>query len=884
MHEFQSLSGRAALLAMALASGAADLAPPMLAVADLPTTPVAAAAPPPRVHSVHRVRAKSVELPKAASKPVLVSVPAWVPSKPAIPGAPMQQTTRPAPAPVVSAPPSTPPSTEASAPSVPILGAPIADAPSIVATASDLQAGMTGTAAFLPFTDRVGAAAFRRNGVAWIVFDQRHQIDLTALQDNPVFSQAVVQILPKATLLRLPLEEGSELRLTHGDGGWIIAALRGPPPTPSVNVAVKSARFELAAAGPSDVVTVPDMETGQNLLVGTLRGAPASVPVARRVPAFVLEPSWFGVVVEPIADTVTLRVTPDGFALGAGSEALSPTADAASALADAAFLTRRFDIPTGSPESLERRLQTQIREAGDAPAQSRAKPRKAAATIMIALGMGLEAQGMLALAAEEDPRLISDADSGGLSAIAAMLGGRPAETDGILNPALDGSDEVAFWRAIRAAQAHTGAPEAAPVFAATVNLLLAYPPTLRIPLLPLVVETMALGGAGAAADVLLARLKDDTTLDLARAIRQEAMGNTADALTRYDAIAAGRDRLAAARAATRATDLRLRTKAITPADAVKAFENQFYDWRGDERELDLRLRVAAMKAELGEWRPALALLRETATLYPDSNPLIQVRMADLMTTLIQGPASATISPLELVSLTEENAELVAMIGTSKVAGLMADKLLALDLPRRAGPVLEKMLAAAPVGAGQATLGVRLATLRLGEGDVAGAEAALANSNAPGLPTDLIARRGLISARIAARTGHLERARSILLDINTPPADDLRASLLTDAQDWRGAASALMDLVAKTVNSDGALSPAQQDTLLRLASALSRAGDTAGLVALGAKYGSRIEGPRSGMFRLLTAPPVSNVADLPRSSTEVALAKAIPVGLTAMGGR
>jgi hypothetical protein len=790
----------------------------------------------------------------------------------------------PAPAASVSAAAVAPPPD--AAPSVPALGATIVDAAAIVASVSDLPggAGATGTAVLLPFSERVGAAAFRRNGAAWVVFDQRRQVDFTALQDNPVFSRAVVQVLPKATVLRLPLEEGSELRLTHGDTGWTIAALRGAPSPPAMSVIVKPTQFALPAAGSNDVVTVPDMDTGQNLLVGTLRGTPVGVPVARRVPAFVLEPSWCGVAVEPLADTITLRVTPDGFVLGSGGEALSPAADGAGALADAAFLTRRFDIPTGSLATLSRRLQNQVRDAAEAPAQTRAKPRKAAATTMIALGMGLEAQGMLALAAEEDPRLIADADASGLSAIAAMLGGRPAETDGILNPALDGSDEVAFWRAIRAAQAHPGAPEAAPVFAATVNLLLAYPPLLRAPLLPLVAETMALGGAADAADALLRRLPDDKTLDLARAMREEAKGDTANALVRYDAITAGRNRLAAARAATRATDLRLRTKAITPAEAAAALERQFYDWRGDDRELDLRLRVAGMKAQGGEWRQAFALLRETATLYPDSAPMIQARMADLMSALIKGPASAAISPLELVSLTEENAELVAMIGTSQVAGLMADKLLALDLPRRAGPVLERMLAAAPVGPGQATLGARLATLRLGEGDVPGAEAALDNSNAPGLPPDLIARRGLISARIAARTGHMERARALLVDINTPAADDLRASLLTDAQDWTGAASALIDLVAKTIPADGALEPAQQDTLLRLASALSRAGDAAGLLALGTKYGGRIDGPRGGMFRLLTAPPVSTVADLPRSSTEVALAKAIPIGLTAMGTR
>ena len=817
--------------------------------------------------------------------------PGALPAKPAGPApvaeAPPPMTPAPPP-PVQSvavAPPAAPPPPVAAADPAPPKPVPtMADAPMVTASAADVPPGTEGVAANLPFGERSGVAAFRRNGAAWVVFDQRRQVDFSALSDIPLFAQAAVQLLPNATVLRLPLEEGREISLTRAEGGWMIAALQPTPATPAMPVVVKPTRFELAAKDVGDVVTVPDAQTGQNLLIGTLRRASVNIPVARRVPAFVLEPTCMGVLVEPHGDRVTLRTKADGFVVGSGEDSLSPEPEAAKALADAAFLTRRFDIPTGAPEALRRRLQTQMSEAGVAPAQSRAKPRKAAATTMIALGMGVEAQGMLQLATEEDPRLLTDVDVTGLNAIAAILGGRLGEAEGITNPALDGSDEVAFWRAVRIAQTHEGAPEAASVFATTANLLLAYPPPLRRALLSLVVETMALGGAPEAADTILAERKDDPSLALARAIRQEAKGETEAALASYDALAQSRDRLAAARAADRATTLRLSTHAITPAQAAAALEKQFFDWRGDDRELDLRLRVASLRAQTGEWRPAFALLQETAMLYPDSAPMIQARMAELMTTLIKGPASTTISPLELVALTEENAELVANLGSAPVAALMADKLVALDLPRRAGPVIERMMRAAPVGPGLATLGVRLANLRLNEGDTAGAEAALADSNAPGLPPALIERRSLIGARIAAQTGHLERARALLVDLGTAAADDLRATLLTEAQDWPGAVSALNALVAKTVPPNGSLSPEQQDTLLRLASALSRTKDSAGLAALGARYGSRIVGPRADVFRLLTAPPVNNVGDLPRASVEMALAKAIPVGLTAMGSR
>jgi hypothetical protein len=854
--------------------------------------PVSPVPPPPARRTKHNRAARD----SATSTPASTAAPVAVIPAPTIPAAvpPIIASAAPAspavPSPVTPAVPSpvTPVDPTIAAAAVALAAPPPSPAepevPTSAATTADLPFGTAGTAAMLPFNTHTGAAAFWRDGEAWVVFDERRQIDLAELQDNPLFAHAIVQVLTAATLLRLPLDEGSELRLTHVDGGWKVAAVPSAAPPVAISVNAKEAQFELPAAGSSQVVVVPDPETGQNLLVGTLHSVQAGVPVARRVPAFVLEPTWQGVLVEPISDSTTLRTTLDGFVVQSVGEPLSTPPDAARTLAESAFLTRRFDIPTGAPDTLQRRLQGEVDSAGGAPAQSRGRPRKAAATTLIALGMGFEAQAMLQLATEEDPRLLTDVDVTGLAAIAAMLGGRGAEADGINDPALHGTDEIALWRAVHAAQAHEGAPEAAPVFAATIKLLLAYPAPLRHAILPLAAETMALGGAPEAADALLSRLQDDHALDLARAIRLEAKNQTADALKMYDAIVAGRDRLLAARAATRATLLRLKTNAITPTAAATELERQFLNWRGDGRELDLRLRVAALRRETGAWRPAFTLLRETAVLYPDSAPMIQARMVDLMTALISGPAAANISPLELVALTEENAELVAAVAPAKVAELIADKLVALDLPGRAGPVLERMMQAAPVGPGQATLGLRLATLRLGEGNDAGAQAALSNSNAPGLSAALIERRGLIGARLAARAGHTGRAATILSAIGTPGADDLRASLLTDAQDWRGAAAAVADLSAKTVPPDGPLSPAQQDTVLRLASMLSRAGDAAGLRALGERENGRMEGPRSGMFRLLTAAPIGGVSDLPRSSAELSLVKAIPGGLSAVGAR
>ena len=296
----------------------------------------------------------------------------------------------------------------------------------------------------------------------------------------------------------------------------------------------------------------------------------------------------------------------------------------------------------------------------------------------------------------------------------------------------------------------------------------------------------------------------------------------------------------------------------------------------------MRLRVADLRTQTGAWRAAFGLLRETAGIYPDDAVAVHKRMADLMGTLLSGTEAVAIPPIDMVALVEENAELVAATAPAKASGLLADKLLALDLPRRADPVLERMMRAAPVGAGQAALGAKLAALRMEEGDDAGAQAALSNSNAPDLPPLLVERRTLMAARLAAHAGQTGRAAAMLSALDTPAADDLRAALLTDTQEWRAAAAALADFAGKTVPPEGALSPEQQDTVLRFASALSRAGDDAGLHALAARQGMRLDGARGGMFRLLTAVPVNTVSDLRRSNAEISLVKAIPGGLAAMG--
>ena len=768
--------------------------------------------------------------------------------------------------------------------SVPDMTSPVA----LSAARAVLPPGAPGQAMALPFAPETAAAAFRRAGQGLIVFDERRPIDLAAMHDDPVFHGGSIELLPDATVLHLPLPPGQEIGLIRIRSGWVVNVLPGRLTLHPIEPAMAGDDIRLPLAAPGAVVSLRDPETGATLLVGTARKPGDGVATLRQTPEFRLLPSWQGVVVEPISDRPVLRAEQGGFLLTASDPrghglAISPMTSATNALAEASALTRSFDFPPLSSDALIRRLQAEVSTAGAAPPPARLQPRKAAAEAMIGLGIDAEAEAVLRLAMTEDPRGAADAQAAGLSAVAAILAGRLDEAGAIDDPRLNGTDEIALWRAVRTAMLQEGAPDAAATFAATVPLVLAYPEALRARLLPLIAETMVLGGQTKAADVLLRSRKDDPTLVLARGLLAEATGDHKAALAVFDTLAQGRDRLDRARAARRAIELRLADGALSPTQAADAEEKLLYSWRGDRRELELRLRVAELRQRAGQWRQALAMLRETEAAFPEQRPAIHARLTDAFATMQRGDQANRMSPLDLVAMVQENPDLLPDgPGSEAIASTFADRLAALDLLQQADPVFTKLMHAATGAGARAEFGARLAQLRLEDGKAAGALDALAESQGEGLSPALVERRTLLFARASAAAGGTQKAIAALAGLASPAADEARASILEAAKDWSGAEAALGAYVAKAIPPSGPLDEGQARILLRLASAAAQAGDEAMLASLRQQDLARLpEGPSAAMFRMLTESPVRGVADLARSAKEAEAARALPQTIQAL---
>jgi hypothetical protein len=748
-----------------------------------------------------------------------------------------------------------------------------------------LPTEMDGSAFLVPFDSGTGAAAFRGGDATYAVFDERLPVDMSGLRADPVFGAATVQLLPNGTLFRIPLPPSLSLALTQMPQGWRIAALTTTPKEQPIVVSFTDGRLNLMAEQPGDTVSLADPETGATLLIGTQQRPGQGMATSRRSTEFILRPTIQGIVVEPLSDSIVLRRVPTGFSLTGGPTglALSPPTSMTDALIDAAHLTRRLVFSTMPPAALLHLANKQIAEAAEAPPLARGRRNRIAAESFLALGLSAEAESLIQMAAEQDPKVAASPETGELTAIAALLAGRPEESGSLADPRLDGTDEISLWRAIRQAMRDDGSPAAAAVFASTAPLVFEYPAAIREQVLPLIVETMIKGGEITPAARLLDQRKNDPKLAYARALVQQADGNTDRALGMLDALANGEDQFDRARASVRAVELRLAARKLDKTQAANALDKLLYAWRGDARELALRERIADLRGETGAWRVALTTLRHAETDFPQQAPAIRDRLKDTFAGMIRDQAEQHASPIDFVSTVDENADLVAGSGDDEaVQQSLADRLLALDLPDRAKPVLEKLMRSAKSGVAKARFGFSLATLESHEGDDAGARTTLDGSQGQDLPSDLVEQRTILHAEVAAHLGDPVAAAATLAGVHTGPATEARAQILENAGDWAGAEQAWSDCVALTLPESGMLNEAQTRTMLRLATATARASDEAGLADLRVKYGDRIGAtPLGDMFRLLTAEPVRTDADIKRSQQEISLAASLPADLKAL---
>lgn len=718
----------------------------------------------------------------------------------------------------------------------------------------------------------VAAASFRRGDWLFALFDSEHELDLSALRDDAVFGRAETLPAPGATLLRLPLAEPALLALRRSGHDWVIEPRREPPPTRAMALEADAgppARLAIRAAHPGRIIALNDPETGLPLLVATVAEPGQAIAVGRRLAQADLLATSLGAAALIRDDRLRLTRGTDRFLLATGGvgEGLRIQAGGFGALADAAAMSRLFDLPDAANADLQARQREQQSALADAAPLQRASLRRGLAQTLLSLGLPQEAQAVARLAMQEDPRAAADPTIAALAAAAAALADRPDEATALVDPRLAPSDELALWRAVLAAR--RGEPSAAAGFAASLPLLLAYPEALRARIAPIAALSLAEAGEAAPLQALIAVAPEGPVLDLARARLAEAEGRTADALAAYDAAAAGRDRLVRARALRHGIELRLASGVMDARQAAGALDAALFAWRGEAEEVATRLRLAELRRQAGAARAAFDLLRETEALFPQEAPRIRAAAADALMAALE-----TEAPLAAVALHDAHRALFGgQPRQDSVALLLAERLVSLDLPVRADAVLTEALAAAS-GEPRARLGLRLAELRLAEGEAGRALDALSDSDAAGAPPDLRERRALLGASALARRGDRGAAVAALEALGAS-GHTARARLLAEDRRWADAADALAAHLA-TGPAEGPLPEPLARQAVRLAAFTALAAQDERLAALRATLSPRLPpGPLAEAFGLLTADALRGVADLPRLTRELEFLRDLP---------
>lgn len=770
----------------------------------------------------------------------------------------------------------TPPA--ALAPSLPVRRAPAEAAP-----LARIVAGLAGPALLLGASGETGAAVLRRNGDILVLLDGGGVPDLVPLRTDPTFGAASATPFPGGVLLRLPIAPPAGLASRRVPEGWLFEVERGGPSPPARTIAAAievdpAPRIVLRAARPGRVLAIPDPDSGAPLLIATLREAGQAMTLPRALPEARLLPTMLGVAVLARSDHLGLRVLPDRILLQGSPQAplvLGPASGTAMPL-DASTLRRVLDLPPSDRTTLLDRLRSHQADITAAAPLARSAARRDAAEAMLALGLAQEAQAMAALALREDPRAREDGRLLLLHGAAATAAHRPSEAGTLDDARLPDGEEASLWRALRRV-AQGDAAEAGAAVSTALPLLLAYPADLRARLLPMAMEALIESGETDALRHLVEQGPETPALAFAQARQAEAEGRAEDALAGYAALAVGRDRLTGARARRRSVELRLASGMIELPGAADALDATLFAWRGDGEELRTRLRVAELRHAAGMPRAAFAVLEETARLFPDQAGALRAPMEDALLEAI-----ATEPPLAAATPHQAHGGMLTGVAAERAARLLADRLVALDLADQAARLLRDAIARASDGAGRASLGTRLAALRLGEGDAAGALDALEASEATELTPPLAEERRLLAARALAMRGEAERAVAILDSLGPAGAASL-AELRAAQRDWDGAAAALArHLEAVLPAAPAPIPDDRQREVTQLAAYLALAGDTQALDALRARYALRMgEGPLAESFALLTGDAMRGMADLPRLARELEMLRLLPARLEAL---
>ncbi len=732
-----------------------------------------------------------------------------------------------------------------------------------------------------PWAAPLGAAAFRRGGAIWLVFDAQATVDLSEAPRGLPQARRMDQTPDAhAAAIRIVAPPEVSATLSAQGGTWTLvlgpATAGAPTPVTPTPVEVKSdlnaspAALTAQMAGATGVFWISDPAVGDHVAVVTALGPVKGVATPRAFVDATVLASFQGMAVEARAPDLTVTTDadlvrigrPGGLALSSDAASIRRTPTPAADLPQPAAMPGLVDFAdwpkTGPGGFLARYDQLQSLAAEEA-AQGKtasARSRLALARFLVGSQLSFEAIGVLDLLAKADPLMLQNPELRGLRGAAKAMAGRYKDAEADLSaPVLAEDPASALWRAYCSSKLGDWAG-ARQSFASGRSALTSFSPDWRAHFARADAEAaLAQGDVNAArgdvAGIAMAGLDpmeaQAVRLDQARVL--EASGQPEPALRLYDQVAAGPFGSLAAPALLHATEIRLNQGGLKTDAALAALDSLRFRWRGDDTELDTVRELGRIYIAQGRYREALDVLRSASRSLPDA-PAVDAVQADLSgafhSLFLDGGADG-LPPIQALGLFLDYKELtpIGADGDLMVRKL-AHRLVDVDLLDQAAQLLKYQADNRLDGVGRAQVDTDLAMIDLMNRQPEAALDAINGSRSTLLPPELNERRRLLQARALSALGRYDDAAEFLENEKSADAAMVHADIAWDQKQWATAGALFEAALADRWKSVLPLQGEDEARLLRAAIAYSLAPDDTALARLRQRYEKLCEGSSAPM--------------------------------------
>ncbi len=344
----------------------------------------------------------------------------------------------------------------------------------------------------------------------------------------------------------------------------------------------------------------------------------------------------------------------------------------------------------------------------------------------------------------------------------------------------------------------------------------------------------------------------------------EALGHDKDAQTLYQFAIESPDRSAASEARLLDIILRRKRDEVGQADALRELETLAVTWRGDAVEVKVLQMMAAIYADTGRYREALAASKIATRLQPNAEPSRQAQdiAAALFEQLFLGPKGDDLPPIDALAMFYEYRELtpIGRRGDEMIRRL-ADRLVAVDLLDQASELLQYQIDRRLEGAARAQVAARLAIVYLTGRKPDRAIAALRTTRIADLSGELRQQRLLLEARAQSDVGRHDLALDIISNIVGREAIRLRSDIYWAARRWREASEQIELYYADRWRDFKPLNQVEKSDIIRAVVGYSLAEDVLGLARFREKYAPLMSGDSDrATFETASHPAAANSAE------------------------